>query len=345
MVDLVTFGEAMVRLSPPNFMRLEQTPTLELNVGGTELNVAVGASRLGLRTAWVSKLPANPLGRMIANKAREHGVDTGHVVWEPGGRAGLYFLELGATPRPSSVLYDRAASAFSHLRPGEIDWDAVLSRAKCLHLTGITPAVSASAADATLEALGAARQTGCKVSMDLNYRRKLWDPETARRTLLPLLDYVDILITAPGDTHTVLGIATRDPNELAGVLCDRFPLEVAAVTVRQGDSVWQCRWTAVARAGSAGYATRVFDIDKGTRGPGWVGGMPLPRGFFTGTCRKPTSSGAFRLRRGLRRAQAFHPGGPQLVLPGRGGTAPAGAAPGGQPLNPGVRRGCMLNDA
>ena len=276
MLDLVTFGEAMVRLSPPNFMRLEQTPSLDLNVGGTELNVAVGASRLGLRTAWVSKLPANPLGRMIANKAREHGVDTGHVVWETDGRAGLYFLELGATPRASSVLYDRAESAFSHLRAGEIDWEAVLTRATCLHLTGITPAVSASAADATLEALRAARQIGCKVSIDLNYRRKLWDPETARRTLLPMLDSADILITAPGDTLTVLGIETRDPDELAGVLCDRFPLEVAAVTVRQGASVWQCRWTAVARAGSTAYATRIFEIDivdQVGRGDAFVAGF------------------------------------------------------------------------
>jgi 2-dehydro-3-deoxygluconokinase len=183
------------------------------------------------------------------------------VVWEPEGRAGLYFLELGATPRPSSVLYDRAESAFSHLQPGEIDWDAALVGARCLHLTGIAPAVSASAVKATLEALQAARRIGCKVSMDFNYRRKLWDPETARRTLLPMLEWVDILITAPGDTHAVLGIDIREPEALAGVLCERFPLAVAAVTVRQGASVWRCSWTAVACAGSQAYATRRFEID------------------------------------------------------------------------------------
>jgi 2-dehydro-3-deoxygluconokinase len=121
MFDLVTFGEAMVRMSPPDFKRLEQTTTLDLHVGGAELNVAIGAGRLGLRSAWVSKLPDNPLGRMIANKARELGVDVSRIVWQKEGRAGLYFLEFGASPRPSSVLYDRVNSAFSNINPSELD--------------------------------------------------------------------------------------------------------------------------------------------------------------------------------------------------------------------------------
>ena len=114
MYDLVTFGEAMLRLSPPNHRRLEQTTSLDVNVGGTELNVAAGAGRFGLDTAWISKLPANPLGRMIQNKAREQGVDTARIVWEEGGKAGLYFIELGATPRASSVVYDRADSSLKN---------------------------------------------------------------------------------------------------------------------------------------------------------------------------------------------------------------------------------------
>jgi len=151
MFDIVAFGEAMVRMSPPDFKRLEQTTTLDLHIGGAELNVAVGASRLGLKCAWVSKLPDNPLGRMIANKARELGVDISRVIWQNGGRAGLYFLEFGASPRSSSVLYDRANSSFSSIKPGELDWQNILKDTKCLHLTGITPAVSESAAEAALK--------------------------------------------------------------------------------------------------------------------------------------------------------------------------------------------------
>src|SRR5215470_1747450 len=125
MADVVTFGEAMVRLSPPGFQRLEQASSLDLQVGGGELNVAVAVSRLGLSSAWISKLPENSLGRLIRNKAREQGVDTSHLVWSKEGRAGLYFMEFGASPRASSVLYDRSSSAISQIKPGEIDWRKV----------------------------------------------------------------------------------------------------------------------------------------------------------------------------------------------------------------------------
>ena len=209
MNDLVTFGEAMIRLSPPDFMRLEQTTTLDLNIGGAELNVAVGVSRLGLKSVWVSRLPDNPLGRMVANKARELGVDVSPVIWEKEGRAGLYFIEFGATPRPTSVVYDRANSSFCSIQPGEVDWEEIFQSTRCLHLTGITPAVSKSSAAATLEALQKARASGCRVSLDLNYRAKLWSPEEAQRTLVPMMDFVDILITTKGDTRTILAAGNR----------------------------------------------------------------------------------------------------------------------------------------
>ena len=175
----------MVRLSPPDFKRLEQTTTLDLNIGGAELNVAVGVARLGLKSAWVSRLPENPLGRMIANKARELDVDVSSLIWDKNGRAGLYFLEFGATPRPTAVVYDRVDSSFSRLQPGEVDWKNLLGSTKCLHLTGITPALSKSCAAATLEALQLARESGCRISLDLNYRAKLWSPEEANKTLAP----------------------------------------------------------------------------------------------------------------------------------------------------------------
>lgn len=261
MFDLVTFGESMLRLSPPEHKRLEQTASLDIHIGGTELNVAVGASRLGLQTAWVSKLPSNPLGRMIRNKAREQGVNTSHMLWEDEGRAGLYFFEFGATPRSSSVLYDRAHSSFSLISPGEIDWDECLPGSKCFHVTGITPALSRSAEETTLEALEASRKCGCRVSFDLNYRSKLWTPEAARKTVVPMMEYVDILIATRGDVATMLGIEKENEVELAKDLVKRFSLEVAALTMREGASVLRCRWSAMAQSGKTTYTGREYEVD------------------------------------------------------------------------------------
>ena len=261
MHDLVTFGEAMIRLSPPDFKRLEQTTTLDLNIGGAELNVAVGAARLGLKSAWVSRLPDNPLGRMIANKARELGVDVSGVIWGKEGRAGLYFLEFGATPRPSSVVYDRANSCFCNIQPGEVNWAAILKSAKCLHLTGITPALSESAAAATLEMLQKAKAAGCRISLDLNYRAKLWSPTAANQTLAPMMEYVDILITTKGDTHTILGIEAHNDEALAGILLKTYPLDMVAVSYREGDTVWKCLWSALAMTREKTFTTRTYDVD------------------------------------------------------------------------------------
>jgi 2-dehydro-3-deoxygluconokinase len=293
MYDLVAFGEAMIRLSPPDFKRLEQTTTLDLNIGGAELNVAVGAARLGLQSAWVSRLPDNPLGRMIANKARELGVDVSPVIWEKEGRAGLYFLEFGATPRPSSVVYDRANSSFSNIQPGQVHWEEILKSARCLHLTGITPAVSRSSAAATLEALQKAQAAGCRVSLDLNYRAKLWSPEQARKTLAPMMDFVDILITTKGDTRTILGIEADDDRALAELLLARYPIEMVAVSYREGDTVWQCRFSAIAATREKTYTTRTYRIeivDQVGRGDsfaagflyGVIGGNDLQRGLDCG---------------------------------------------------------------
>jgi 2-dehydro-3-deoxygluconokinase len=261
MYDLITFGEAMVRLSPPDFKRIEQTTTLDLNIGGAELNVAVGASRLGLNTAWISRLPDNPLGRMIANKAREMGVDVSPLIWDTNGRAGLYFLELGATPRPTSVVYDRADSSFSRLQPGEIDWKTVLGSTRLLHVTGITPAVSQSCAAATLEALQLAREAGCRISLDLNYRAKLWSPDEANKTLVSMMEYVDILITTEGDTRTILGLEADNDEALARILLDKYPIDIVAVSYREGDTVWRCLFSAIAVNRENTYTTRRYHID------------------------------------------------------------------------------------
>src|SRR5436305_10415988 len=167
--DVITFGEAMVRLSPPNFRRLEQASSVDVQVGGAELNTAVAVARLGRSAAWVSRLTRNPLGRFIANKAREAGVDTEHVVWTDEDRVGLYFLEFGAAPRASSVLYDRRGAAIAGIRPGMVTWATVFAGARWFHVTGITPALSTGAAETTREALQAARAAGLRTSIDLNY--------------------------------------------------------------------------------------------------------------------------------------------------------------------------------
>src|SRR5437660_11056087 len=135
--DVVTFGEAMVRLAPPNFRRLEQARTLDVQTGGAELNTAVALARLGRSTAWVSRLTDNPLGRLIANHAREAGVSTEHVVWTPEDRVGVYFLEFGAAPRAGSVLCDRKGAAIASVKPGTIPWAQVLAGARWFHVTGI----------------------------------------------------------------------------------------------------------------------------------------------------------------------------------------------------------------
>ena len=231
MYDVVTFGEAMLRLSPPHFSRLEQTHSLDVEIGGSELNVAVGLSRLGMPAAWISKLPSNALGRMVRNRARELGVDVSQVIFSDKGRQGLYFVEYGAAPRASSVLYDRASSAISLIQPGEVDWKKVLGKAKLFHVSGITPALSSSAAEVTAEAMKAAKEAGCLVSYDLNYRKKLWTPADAKKIQEPLMPDVDILITTEEDTNVVFGIKEKDYETVAEKLAQTFKFKIVAIAL------------------------------------------------------------------------------------------------------------------
>src|ERR1700751_4206503 len=225
-VDVVTFGEAMIRLAPPNFRRLEQAQKLDVQVGGAELNTAVGVARLGHSAAWVSRLTRNPLGRFIANKGREAGVSTDHVVWTDDDRVGLYFLEFGAAPRASSVLYDRKGSAIANVRPGTIDWPAVLDGSRWFHVTGITPALAPGAAEVTGEALRAARAAGARTSIDLNYRAKLWTTAEAGRWMTEFMQHCDVLITPEEDVERVFRITGKDYEDVAAQLARRFPLQV-----------------------------------------------------------------------------------------------------------------------
>jgi len=261
MYDVVTFGESMVRLSPPHFQRLEQARSLDTNVGGAELNVAVGVTRFGLKSAWVSKLPKNGLGYLIRDRAMEFGVDCSHIVWSDKGRAGIYFVEFGASPRASGVLYDRSHSAISLIEPGEVDWGKVFSGSKHFHLSGITPALSASAAKVTVEAMKAAKKAGCTVSYDLNYRKKLWAPAEAKKIQEPMMEDVDILITTEEDTNVVFGIKEKDYEAAAGKLAETFKFKVVAITLREDLSVWRNNWTAIAFQDGKIFRDKKYEVE------------------------------------------------------------------------------------
>lgn len=274
--DLVTFGETMVRLSPPGLQRLEQATTLDVQVGGAELNAAVTAQRLGLNAAYVTRLSRNALGRMIANRAREQGVDASHIVWTDDDRVGLYFVEFGASPRASSVLYDRRGSAMANIRPGEVDWAKIFRNARCFHTTGITPALSPLATEATQEAVSRAKEAGLLVSLDLNYRARLWTQEEARRVMTGLVRMADVLITTEEDTKRVFGIEETAYEKVAERLAREFDLAVVAITVRETPSVWHNTWTAIAYAQGGIIRGPTYDIevvDRVGAGDAFAGGF------------------------------------------------------------------------
>ncbi|HEV7593405.1 MAG TPA: sugar kinase [Gemmatimonadaceae bacterium] len=270
-MDLVTFGEAMVRLTPPSFQRIEQAHNFDAYVGGGELNVAVAAARLGISSRWVSRLPDNALGRMIASRAREQGVDV-HAEWTGDDRAGLYFAELGAAPRASSVLYDRGASAISKIQPGGVDWSSVFAGARWFHVSGITPALSESAARVTAESLHAARKAGLTVSYDLNYRSKLWSPEKARAVQEPLMEHVDVLMTTEEDTRVVFGIGADKSDsydrvdaesyaQVALALEKKFDLRAVAVTLRENPRVLLNSWSAIVAADGQIHRAARYEVE------------------------------------------------------------------------------------
>jgi 2-dehydro-3-deoxygluconokinase len=259
--DVITFGEAMVRLSPPNFRRLEQTHSLDVLVGGAELNTAVGVARLGRLSAWVSRLTNNPLGRLIANRAREAGVSTEHVVWTDEDRVGVYFLEFGAAPRASSVVYDRKGAAIANIKPGTVDWRRVFNGVRWFHVTGITPALSATAAETTREALQAARAAGVRSSIDLNYRVKLWSQAEAGRWMSEFMQLCDVLVTTEEDIERVFGIKGKDYEDAAAQVAKRFPVQVVAITLRENPLVWRNSWTAMAYQDGRVLRTRTYEVE------------------------------------------------------------------------------------
>lgn len=206
MAKVVLFGEAMLRLSPSGRQRIEQARSFEAWPAGAELNTAVGLSRLGTSAAWVSRLPDSPLGRKIAAAARAQGVDTSGVLWAGGSRLGLFFVDVGEPPRPTTVVYDRAESACATLDPAELDWPGILADARAFHVTGITPALSPGCEQATADALAAARTAACHISYDLNHRALLASPDRARSLAERFAPFVDTLFGSLDDVGAIFGV-------------------------------------------------------------------------------------------------------------------------------------------
>ena len=206
--EIVTVGEAMLRLSVRPGERLEDSPTLTMSVAGAEANVAIAAARMGRRAAWLSRLPASPLGRRAAREIAGHGVDVSHVRWSQEDRMGTYYVELALPPRPVTVIYDRKNSAASAMTSADIDWE-VIENASVVHITGITPALSDSCRELTFEVVERAPMS----VIDINYRAGLWSADTARATLGKLATESDVVILTEEDALDVFG-ADGDPADV-----------------------------------------------------------------------------------------------------------------------------------
>ncbi len=245
-MKVITFGEIMGRLSPPDHLRLRQTlpGSLEVTFAGAEANVAASLATLGRACGFVTALPRNPLADACLDSLRARNIDTQHIVRTDYGRVGLYFVEAGANQRPSLVVYDRDHSAISQTNAESYGWQEIFRDAGWLHVTGITPAISSSAAEATLAALAAAKEAKLTVSCDLNFRKKLWrwNPEQAPRdlaesTMRRVLPFVDVVVANEEDCSDVLGIQAADTDVHAGqIAVDRYP-DVARQLVKQFPNV------------------------------------------------------------------------------------------------------------
>ncbi|MBC6992046.1 MULTISPECIES: sugar kinase [Hymenobacter] len=296
MKQVITFGEIMMRLSPPLNYRLVQTNNLEVNYGGGDANVAASVARLGLPAAHVTCFPDNELGYAAAQSFQRYGVSMEHTVFR-GDRLGLYFLEVGASMRASKIVYDRFDSAFAKLQPAWFDWSNILSNGRWLHWTGITPAISASAAQACKEAIQEARRRGITVSADVNYRRNLWQYGKKAQDVMPeLVAGCDVVVCTEGDAEDLFGITPRVDAanrfvSMAEQLMQRFPqIKQVIATERETLSASHNRLKGVLFNGTDYIETPAYDIvpivDRIGGGDAFIGG------FIYGSLTYPTEQEA-----------------------------------------------------
>ncbi|MGD0498301.1 MAG: sugar kinase [Bryobacteraceae bacterium] len=285
----VTFGEIMLRLAPPGFERFLQSPQFMATFGGGEANVAVTLASFGAPAAYVTVLPSNPIADAAIGELRRAGVDTSKIV-RGKGRMGIYFLESGANQRASKVVYDRGNSAMALAKPGDIDWDGVFEGAGWFHVTGITPAISASAAALALEAVKKAREKGLTVSCDLNYRKNLWKwGKPASEVMREMAQFVDIAIANEEDVQMALGIQAEvdvhsgkldlaQYEKLSSKVLAEFPgMRAIAITLRESFSASHNGWSACWNGRQEFLASARYDItdivDRVGGGDAFAGGL------------------------------------------------------------------------
>ncbi|MDO4552355.1 MAG: sugar kinase [Bacillota bacterium] len=273
MKTLLTFGEIMMRLSPPGHLRFLQAGEFLVSFAGTESNVAVNLAHWGMDAAFLTKLPDNELGQAAVNDLRRFGVDTSRVL-RGGPRLGVFFVEKGASQRASKVIYDRAGSSLAAACREEFDWDALLEGADWFHFSGITPALGGQTPEICLDACRAAKSKGLTVSCDTNYRATLWSPSLAGKTMELLMPYVDVCFSNGGDAAALFGIHPRNqgrtaPGEalsqeayldVALQLAERFSLRQVAFTMRQGQSADVNRWQGMFWDGRDAFFSREYTI-------------------------------------------------------------------------------------
>lgn len=284
---VVTFGEIMLRLAPEGYYRFVQAENYGATYGGGEANVAVSLANYGFDASFVTKLPAHEIGQAGVNALRRFGVDTSHIV-RGGDRVGIYFLEKGASQRPSKVIYDRAGSAIAAASKEDFDWNTILEGADWFHFTGITPALSDTMADICIEACKAAKEKGIMISCDLNYRNKLWSKEKAGKVMGEICQYVDVCIANEEDAQDVFGIHAANTNVAAGEvnhegykdvakqLADRFGFSKVAITLRESISANDNNWSAMLYDGKDYFFSKKYKmhiVDRVGGGDSFGGGL------------------------------------------------------------------------
>ncbi len=287
MAKVITFGELMLRLAPEGYYRFSQSDKYLATFGGAEANVAVSLANYGVDVAFVSKLPKHEIGQTAVNSLRKYGVDTSLIV-RGGDRVGIYYCEKGASQRPSKVIYDRAYSAIAMAEKADFDWDKIFDGVEWFHFTGITPALSNSMAEITLEALQQAKKRNITVSCDLNYRNKLWSKEKAGKVMSELCSYVDYCIANEEDAKDVFGIEADNTDIYSGKLnregyisvakklTDKFNFKGVAITLRESLSANDNNWSAMLYTGGEAYFSKkyaVHIVDRVGGGDSFGGGL------------------------------------------------------------------------
>ncbi|MFA1015177.1 PfkB family carbohydrate kinase [Dubosiella newyorkensis] len=284
---VITFGELMLRLAPQGYTRFVQADSFGATYGGGEANVAVSLANYGHDAYFVSALPAHEIGQAALNSLRRYGVLTDYIN-RSGNRLGIYFLEKGASQRPSKVIYDRADSSIALAKKEDFDWDAIFKDAKWFHFTGITPALNDNVAEITLEACQKAKEHGVKISCDLNYRNKLWSKAKAKEVMSELTKYIDVCIANEEDANDVFGIHAANTDvtkgevnhegykEVAKELMDTFGFEKVTITLRESISANRNLWSAMLYDGDDFYFSKKYDlniVDRVGGGDSFGGGL------------------------------------------------------------------------